>query len=291
MSSENITPSSSAKNNSISLQSNETGVIESVPSVPLRSNGTCDGTTLVKMITRHYNKPEIVSRVAAVITKPDDYNAHQSLKNSLEAHNLGDEITMAYMDEYHEFMYERYRDKKEWYKFNSTKTHCTKKGPDGLTLPAVIFDSGTKRWHVNNLHHREDIGDDGYLLPATESPSGLRQWCKHGKLHRTEKDDMGMTLPAEISSTGTKHWYYENMSHRVELCNDILSKHFGKAMPARIMSNGTEQWFYMGAQFSQETLTMMIKNADIIKKYNIVEEDGVLKITVNGNTIEIRNNN
>jgi len=53
---------------------------------------------------------------------------------------------------------------------------------------------GTKRWHLNNLLHREGG-------PALEYPNGDRYWYLHGNIHRLDG-------PAVEWFNGDKEWWY-----------------------------------------------------------------------------------
>jgi hypothetical protein len=243
MSSENITPVPSAKNSSVSSRSDETGTIQSVPSVPLQSNGTSDGT-LVKLISTYADKPEIVGLAAKVLANLKDYESHQKLRNYLCANQFANECITAYIDEYHEFMYEMINGKKVWKKFGTFDYHCEKKGPDGLTLPAVIENDGTKKWFRNGLNHRDDKDENGHTLPAVIYSNKNKIWYSNGKIHRTDKDENDHTLPAIIDDTfGTRKWFQNGLLHREDKDEN------GHILPAEITNEGrTLRWYKDGKQ-------------------------------------------
>jgi hypothetical protein len=88
--------------------------------------------------------------------------------------------------------------------------------------PAIIFANGTKRWYINDNHHREN--DQPAIIRAT----GEKHWFINGKCHR-ENDQ-----PAVIHANGGKEWYINDKRHRE---ND---------QPAIIEANGDKYWYING---------------------------------------------
>ena len=78
---------------------------------------------------------------------------------------------------------------------------------------------GTKRWYLNDKHHREDG-------PAREYPNRTKYWLINGKLHRTDG-------PAVEFSDGSKEWYLNGKLHRED-------------GPAIELSNGNKYWYLNG---------------------------------------------
>jgi hypothetical protein len=274
--------------------------------------------SIFNLLSVHADNSEITGLIADVLAKPTDYECHSKLKRCLVKHKLDDEHTAAYMDEYHEFMYSNSGIAKRWYKFGTSKSHCTKTimvNGRQQTLPAVIYDDGDQLWYFDDEFHRTDIDENGRTLPAIIRANGDKSWMCNGKLHRTDKDENGLTLPAietpnrlawykngekfrddkdehgvllptEIDY-GCKKWFHNGKVHRVEICTDPDSKHFGKAMPAVIYKSGNESWEYNGGIFTQDELTKLIQRENIMQKLNIVEENGRIKLTIAGTKMAI----
>jgi hypothetical protein len=109
---------------------------------------------------------QIAYIIANVMAEPSKYEWHCELRKYLEKRNYNDDITTAYMDEYHEFMFAVHGADKYWYKFGTKITHCEKKDDDGMTLPAIITVRGARHWFYNGKKHRTDKDANGHTLPS-----------------------------------------------------------------------------------------------------------------------------
>lgn len=121
--------------------------------------------------------------------------------------------------------------KREWRQ--NGQLHRVEKGPDGLTLPAIIFDSGRKEWYQNGQLHRDEKGPDGQTLPTVILEDGSMFWINHDILHRNDRGPDGYMLPAVIDANGKKMWYVCGLIHRDEVGPD------GNMLPAIIQADGT----------------------------------------------------
>ena len=62
-----------------------------------------------------------------------------------------------------------------------------------VTYQVRVYESGTKKWYLNNKLHREDG-------PAAEYTNGSKFWYFNGELHREDG-------PAVILPNGSPYWY------------------------------------------------------------------------------------
>ena len=110
------------------------------------------------------------------------------------------------------------------------KLHREEKDEMGISLPAVIYSTGTKAWYSNNKLHRVEIDNQGNDLPALDFFNGVQIWFCNGEIHRDFKD-----LPAVICPVIHKKWYHRGQLHR-----STVDKN-GQFLPAVIHPNASEE--------------------------------------------------
>ena len=120
-----------------------------------------------------------------------------------------------------------------------------------ITYEVKVYDSGNKKWFLNEELHREDG-------PAIEWNDGTKEWWLDGKLHREDG-------PAIEDINGKKHWYLNGKLHRED-------------GPAIECANGDKRWWLNGAPISKEEFNARQQSCagQIVevngKKYKLVEE-------------------
>lgn len=253
--------------------------ITSVDDVSVRSTGT--SSTVLMLLEEFKDNPEAIRLIAGVMQNPDSYPQHHGLKNFLKKQPINDAI-LAYVDEYHDMMYElsSFSGLKSWHKFDNLNIlHCEKKGPDGQTLPAIIYEDGSKSWYINGKYHRNDKDENGRALPTFIYGNGEVIYHKNGLRHREDRGDDGYLLPAYKDNISTR-WYHNGELHRVELGPD------GKALPA-VISKGDNAWYYENRSYTQDEMTEKIKTAqlaEVFKKFDITFVNDKLTIgNITGN--------
>jgi len=122
----------------------------------------------------------------------------------------------------------------------------------------VIDENGSKRWHLNDLLHREDG-------PAWIWPNGSKFWYLNGK----EQRDDG---PASEWADGTQVWYLHGRKHRVD-------------GPAIEREDGGNEWWLNGKKLfypeSFSTMEEWIKylNVNESETYQLIHDiDGLIEL-------------
>lgn len=193
---------------------------------------------LTNLLLEFASEKSIVSATTAVIGDPTNYDLHQQLKRAIiKCAKHEHLISLAYFDEYHEFMYELQYNWKVWYKPGTWKKHCTK-----------TF-----------------INDDGLVetYPAVVSKY-VKKWFQDGEYHRTDRDKYGNRLPTDIQIGNGTFWEYKSILHRFELGNDPNSPYYRQALPAKIFLCGEFSWKFMGREKSRDEIT---KRLLVLERY------------------------
>lgn len=117
--------------------------------------------------------------------------------------------------------------------FMNGKKHREEKDENGLVLPTIIYENGSRYWYRNGELHRDEKDENGLVLPAIIYTNGDRKWYNNGKCHRECKDENGLTLPAYMGIDGTRWWYRNGNLHRD-----------GNDLPVIIYADGSELLHY-----------------------------------------------
>lgn len=158
--------------------------------------------------------------------------------------------------------------------FHKGKLHCSEKDPrTGLTLPALIENSGTMWWVKKGKIHRDDKDENGHYLPAMVNEKlGEHAWYFKGKKHRSDKDEAGFTLPAVIN-TIFKAWFQNGKKTRDEKDSD------GLTLPSVIFASGKKVWSKNNKIFRDD------KNKDGDVLPTVVHNDGGCSWYENGKLV------
>ena len=123
------------------------------------------------------------------------------------------------MQEYQEYLVQKYQDDKIIYRDPKTKKLHRIDGP------AVEYANGDKFWYQNGKLHRVDG-------PAMELSNGTKEWYQNNQRHRVDG-------PSIEYANGSKYWHQNDQRHRLD-------------GPAVEYKNGDKEYWIDGVKYSEE---------------------------------------
>lgn len=110
----------------------------------------------------------------------------------------------------------------------------------------ITAKSGTQRWYMDDVLHREDG-------PAVVYVDGTMEWYQHGRLHRENG-------PAIEDLTGMQRWYYNGHLHRTD----------GPAVMPAILSHHSSDWYVRGIRCISADHFRMLTNCSEVELIQMI---------------------